>query len=95
MHIETERFKKLKDMKIFVDRFHFGAHVDDFCKKNCNPYNDSDLVDLNTSVAEQINSWLSRFKHMTKYMNYERFVFFLYFIFDFYNDEKLNRIKKY
>ena len=90
-YVQTPRFDKLKKMKIMVDRFHFKSHVDQYCNKNCNPYKCLELVDLNTSVAEQINSWFSRYKYITKYMNFERFVFFLFFIFDFYNNEKIQK----
>ena len=73
--IRTKRFQELEKMKVFVDRFHFKCHKDSFCKQNCNPDKLSELIGVNTSVAEQINSWFPRYK-FTKYMNQERFLFF-------------------
>ena len=88
--VKTVRFEKLKSKTILVDRFHFKSHVDLYCKKNCNPDKYAELIEINTSIAEQINSWFSRYKFI-KYMNRERFLFFLFIIFDLYNKEKLLR----
>ena len=83
----TERFLTLKTKTIVVDRFHFAGHktTDRYCQANCNPNLFPELIHLNTSRAEEINSWFSRFKHQLKHMNRERYLFFLYLLFDNYN----------
>jgi hypothetical protein len=89
-YTKTKRFEELKKMSVLVDRFHFKSHNDSYCKQKCNPNKFNELVGVNTSVAEQINSWFSRYR-FTKYMNQERFNFFLFIIFDMYNEEKISR----
>jgi len=74
----SERCNSLSQKHWVVDRFHFAKHIksDVDCQTFCDPNKFTDLQDVNTETCEQINSWLSRFKHTTKYMNYPRFIFF-------------------
>ena len=80
----SERCNSLSQKHWVVDRFHFAKHIksDVDCQTFCDPKQFSDLLDVNTETCVQINSWLSRFKHTTKYMNYPRFIFILFNIFN-------------
>ena len=42
----TDTMKKIGKTKIMVDKFHFGNHVDEWCKKHCNPYKCTDLNEV-------------------------------------------------
>lgn len=85
----TQRGKILSETKFSVDRFHFKTHTDMWCEKYCDPEKFSELQGINTSVCEQTNFWLSRYKFAMKHMNYERFHLFLYILCDKYNDHKI------
>ena len=39
----TNTSKFIAQLKIVIDRMHFQGHVDDWCKRNCNPNNFPDL----------------------------------------------------
>ena len=39
----TETAKMIAQLKIVIDRMHFQRHVDDWCRRNCNPNSFSDL----------------------------------------------------
>ena len=54
----------------------------------CHPDKFPELKTINTIVCEQINFWLSKYKYITKHMLRQRFIFFLFIIFDFYNEIK-------
>ena len=34
----TKTSRRISDLNIVVDRFHFRNHVDKWCQSNCNPY---------------------------------------------------------
>jgi macrodomain Ter protein organizer (MatP/YcbG family) len=36
--------------QVFVDRFHFPNHIDNWCKKHMNPNKVSELTGVNTEV---------------------------------------------
>jgi hypothetical protein len=73
---KTKRGKLLARHKHFVDKLHIQNHTNLWCLKYCHPSDERDLDNVNTVVCEQLNFWLSRFKHMTKHMSYNRFFFF-------------------
>ena len=87
----SERFLNLKSKTIVVDRFHIFGHLqnDRYCQYNCNPDLFLTLTNVNTSRAEEINSWYSRFKHQVKHMNRERYTFFHFILFDNFNNSYL------
>ena len=35
--------KKIKEMSLVCDKFHFRNHVDRWCKANCNPFTTTEL----------------------------------------------------
>lgn len=39
----TQVAKRMKDMKMVCDKFHFRNYVDSWCKANCNPHTSSEL----------------------------------------------------
>lgn len=59
----TQTSKRLKNMEIVVDKFHFKNHVDTWCKRNCNPYKCSKLDNVSNLYIVIIiiysPSWLS------------------------------------
>lgn len=60
-----------------VDKFHFKAHVGEFCRKHVNPNMWRELTDTNMSVAEQSFKVNGRLKRSFRYMNKETFGFML------------------
>ena len=44
----SEVSKKLSNLTMSVDRFHFGNHKDRWCKTNCNPYGNVHLQNVST-----------------------------------------------
>ena len=88
---KSERAIVLDKTKILIDKFHINNHTDKWCLKNCNPNNEVLLDKVNTVVCEEINFWLSGYKHMVKHMKQENFGFFIFIIMDFYNRMKLNK----
>ncbi|KAK3733841.1 hypothetical protein QZH41_008639, partial [Actinostola sp. cb2023] len=84
---KTSTSKKLSQIEILCDKFHFKNHVDRWCKTNCNPYNCDALKDVNTEVCEQLFSWLSGFSRITKHMNRWRFIFLMLYILDNHNED--------
>ena len=99
--VEKRNFSKISSRasilfhkKHYIDKLHFLNHKDAWCEKNCNPNKVDDLKNINTVVQEQINYWAGGYKHMLKHMNYYRFNFFLYIIFDVFNTNKLEKMKK-
>lgn len=86
----TEIAKKIKEMSLVCDKFHFRNHTDRWCKTNCNPFTSTDLENVNTEVCEQLFSWLSRFAHITKHMNRWRFLFLMLYILDCHNENTNN-----
>ena len=77
------------DKLYVVDKLHMKGHTGIQCKQNNDPALFPDLDDVNTVICEQINFWLGKFKYILKHMNFSRFYFFLFIIFDFYNSIKI------
>ena len=75
-----------KSTKLVVDKFHIHNHVDElYCLKFCDPNKYSELDEINTVTCEETNIWLSPYKHSVKHMNKQRYLFFLFIMFDYYN----------
>jgi hypothetical protein len=73
-------YKRIAELKFFVDNFHAPNHnVDDkFCQDNCQPglypeYSEG----TNTEVCEQTFKWLGRFKVIVNSMGLSKATFFL------------------
>ena len=45
----SEVTKKISEIEIVVDRFHYPNHIDDWCKRNCNPNNFVELTEVKYS----------------------------------------------
>ena len=74
----------LKDTAFVADRFHIKGHVNPKCDPSsplCEIHPDMDTYGaIKTAIAEcaeQCFSFLERFRHMMKYMNKNKFHFFL------------------
>lgn len=83
----TPTARRMHNMSMVVDKFHFKNHVDKWCKAHCNPYDHEELKDVNTEVCEQLFSWLSRFAPMSKHMNQWRFLFLILYLIDQHNED--------
>jgi hypothetical protein len=90
----SSRAQTLIETSFVVDRFHFESHsaTDTYCKDHCDANKYEELVDINTSVSEEINFWFSGYKHLLKHMNYERFHFLIFILFDEFNNFKLSKM---
>jgi hypothetical protein len=78
----------LKTKDYSVDKFHFQKQKSVESATCCNPY-EKELNGINTEVCEQINFWISRYKHITKHMNFEHFYFYIYITLNLYNEMKI------
>lgn len=87
----SERLIKLREKTILVDRFHFKKHSKDdtFCVENCDADHFEEMKNVNTSSCEEINFWLSQYKHIHKHIGKIRQKFFLFIIFDEFNFSSL------
>ena len=89
---ETSRLDNITPNKIIyvVDKLHIQGHTETWCHENCHPRLFPELERINTVVCEQINFWLGGYKHIMKHMNEIRYNFYLYIIFNEYNNIKIN-----
>ena len=44
----TDTAKKLASLNIVIDKMHYKGHVDEWCKRNCNPYMVEGLKNVRT-----------------------------------------------
>ena len=72
-----------------VDKLHIKGHVGEVCKNTVHPDLFPELEKSNTVVCEQTNFTVGRHKHQLKHMNKERYHFFLYTLFDMFNEVKI------
>lgn len=96
----------MMNMAIFIDRFHYGNHVDPWCKKNMNPERAETLKHLrgvdsegkpwkvNTEVCEETFSWLRGYKFSTRQMSEARFKWFLLRMCWMRNQATIRKMKK-
>jgi len=90
---DEKRKRKLQNTKFAIDRIHIHNHTRKICQDyNCNRF--EELKDVDSVVCEQTNFWFSGFKHTAKHMNYARYKFYLYIIFNTFNGEKIKINKK-
>jgi hypothetical protein len=86
---KSNRGNILKTSVFVIDRLHIKNHVRENCHQIYNADLHSELFAINSVVCEEINYWFGIYKHAMKHMNHIRFNFFMYIIFNIYNDEKL------
>ena len=86
---QTESYTTLANKIHVIDKLHIQNHNKDKCLKECNPYKWPELHAINTMSCEQTNFWAGKYKHSTKHLSYERYIFFLYIVFDEFNTQKL------
>jgi hypothetical protein len=65
--------------RIVVDRFHFRSHKDshEYCKQNCDPSKNLNIVGANTEICEQSFRWFARHKYSLNYMSPAQFWFIM------------------
>lgn len=90
----------LQKLDFLVDIFHIMKHVRDECniKSSACRYDPrldrfQDIHGANTESAEQIFSWLLKFKHSTRKMAMYKFMVFLHIIFDTKNHVTENNLR--
>ena len=87
--LTNNRLEILKEKHFCIDRLHYYNHTREICKTfHCDNY--QELKSVNSMSCEETNFWLSGFKYISKHMNGKKFVFYLFIICDFFNQEKLN-----
>ena len=86
----SDRLNSFQARSFAVDKMHIKGHTEKWCHDNCHPKLFPQLKDANTMVCEQVNAWLKNYKFIVKYMNAERFNFYLYSLFNEYNKIKLS-----
>ena len=81
---DNEVTQQLAKMRKSIDKFHFGNHVDMWCKENCNPYDVKALDNVNTEVCEQQFNHINKHRNV-KAMNQPNFFLFWLYILDLHN----------
>ena len=72
-----------------VDKLHIKGHLGEVCQNTVHPDLYPELEKSNTVVCEQTNFTIVRHKHPLKHMNKERYHFFLYLLFDMFNEVRI------
>ena len=49
-------------LEIVVDKFHFGSHYAEYCRKHCDPYELPEVDLINTVACEHFFSWLGNIR---------------------------------
>ncbi len=89
INVQTKRYDTLVNKTHIIDKLHIQNHIKEKCLKECNPYRWPELDAINTMSCEQTNYWAGKYKHSVKHLSYERYLFFLYIIFEEFNNQKL------
>ena len=63
----TPRTSFFKDKFFVVDKLHYQGHKGEQCAKHCDPKLYDVIMQSNTVVVEQINSWAGAYKFCTKH----------------------------
>jgi len=61
--------------EIVVDKFHFGSHDAEYCRKHCDPYKMPEVDLINTEACEQFFSWLGNIRRCVVGQDIELFRF--------------------
>lgn len=106
-YVNNILWQGLSRMKLFVDRFHYGNHVDEWCLEHMDPER-PDIVQflrvfgadgvetgkVNTQICEETFSWLQAYKNTTRHMGEARFQFFLITICWMRNKVKIRELRR-
>ena len=76
--------KKMGEIGMYVDKFHFRNHIDPWCIENCDPTKVEDLDDINTPICEQLFKKINRHTNC-KSMNEPRYFMFWMYNLDMHN----------
>jgi hypothetical protein len=90
----TRATQKLQRLKVFCDKLHYRNHVDPWCRRNTNPYNDPIANTTNTEVCEQIFAWLAQYKNIVRGFNESTFLIYICLLCDLYNSNKYDNLRK-
>ena len=88
-----KRYPRLKNTKLYIDRFHLGNHVRKICHTKFNINNEISLYEINTQICEQQFSKLNRYKHMVKHMSEYHFNLFFLCVLENRNEILLKSLK--
>ena len=67
----------LSKQDVVIDRLHIKGHKDPRCQKLFDSKKNKVTKNVNTQVAEQTFSWFSLYKHIGRYMNFEKYWIFV------------------
>ncbi|CAF4493257.1 unnamed protein product [Rotaria sp. Silwood2] len=90
----TPSKEKFEKAKILCDKLHYRNHVDPWCRRNTNPYNDPVANNTNTEICEQIFAWLAQYKNIVRGFNESTFLIYICLICDLYNTNKYDNLQK-
>jgi hypothetical protein len=86
--------QQLMDMNVVTDRFHNTVHTAKLCKTLFNPDSEENKIKfmgINTSLAEQTFSYLTKFKVALRSFSYPTSALFTILLFHLKNCDKLNQ----
>jgi hypothetical protein len=94
-HMQKTRYtQQLMEMKLVTDRFHNTVHKAKLCKTLFNPDSDQNKITfmgINTSIAEQMFSYLTNFKLALRSFAYPTSALFTILLFHLKNCDKLKQ----
>jgi hypothetical protein len=85
----SERARIFHTTKFVIDKLHIRGHVGEVCLRECHPKLFPELDDKNTVVCEQANYFAGKYKYNVKHMNFVRYNFYLFIVFNTYNTIKI------
>jgi len=86
--------QKLQRVKIFCDKLHYRNHVDPWCRRHTNSYNDPVANSTNTEICEQIFAWLAQYKNIVRGFNESTFLIYICLLCDLFNTNKYENLRK-
>ena len=89
-----KRYKPLKNLKYFIDKFHLRGHVRNQCKTKFNQKLNKDISHLNSEICEQNFSLMLKHRYMLKHMSEFHFKFFIICIYDKLNEIIISKIQR-
>ena len=80
----NDECRKMGEIEMYVDKFHFRNHIDPWCVENCDPTKIKELDDINTPICEQLFKKINRHTNC-KSMNEARYFMFWMYNLDMHN----------
>ena len=84
-HRSKKKKKFLDSCDMYIDRLHQKTHTRPMCLTDCNITSRMDLVDVDTMICEQTNSWLKQYLNILRNFSGERSKYYYLFVFHLLN----------